>query len=168
MGLNKGVTVVEGDLFESECQTLTNAINIVGVMGGGIAKAFADRHPIMLADYKKRCAAKEVVMGKPYLFNDYVLDEAGETVEKNVLNFPTMIYPGSNGDLPMIDKGLGYLAKHCEEWGITSLALPALGCGIGRLSFSQVETAIRINLGHLDIPVELYAPHAPPVANDRK
>ena len=148
------VKTVEGNLFESEAQTITNAINCVGVMGGGIAGEFAQRFPAMVAEYGKLCHERKVKMGQPYLWKN----EDG----KDVLNFPTMYYPGMKASLPMIDRGLAYLAGNYEGWGIESVAMPALGCGIGRLRFSQVETAVKVHFADLSLPVELYAPHAPP------
>lgn len=46
---------VEQDIFESPAQVIVNAVNIVGVMGKGIAKRFKDVYPQMYKEYKKHC-----------------------------------------------------------------------------------------------------------------
>jgi uncharacterized protein YwgA len=61
-----------------------------------------------------------------------------------------------------IVKGLKYLLVHYKEWGITSLAVPPLGCGQGQLEWKIVGPTLYRYLNELDIPVELYAPHGTP------
>ena len=146
------VTIRSGDLFASEMQTLVNAVNTVGVMGGGIALAFKHRFPEMFADYVRRCAAREFKMGEPYVF-------AGEpTSDKWVLNFPTIGDDFAGTRIAGIRDGLDYLRRHYREWGITSLAVPALGAGIGGLDWNEVRPVLLDGLSALDIPVELYEP----------
>jgi len=53
---------------------------------------------------------------------------------------------------------LEFLEKHFREWGITSLAVPPLGCGQGGLEWRVVGPTLYRHLSHLEIPVELYAP----------
>jgi len=43
----KMINFVKGDLFESDCEVLVNAVNPIGMMGGGIARQFAIRYPEM-------------------------------------------------------------------------------------------------------------------------
>lgn len=142
--------IVHGDLFESEMQTLTNAVNCIGVMGAGIALGFANRFPKMLRDYEEKCAFDEVKLDEPYCF-----DEG----EKKILNFPTMYYPGEEADLDQILRGFDHVVDYFEEWGITSIAIPALGCGIGGLLFDDIKEPIIEYLEEMDIPAELYAPN---------
>lgn len=144
------VHVVTGDLFASHAQTLVNAVNYVGVMGKGIALEFKVRFPDMFADYAKRCKAGEVEIGRPYLFQC--------TPTLWILNFPTKRHWRDASHLSDIEVGLTYLESHYCEWGITSLAVPALGCGYGRLEWGVISQTLKQHLSLLDIPVELYAP----------
>lgn len=50
------------------------------------------------------------------------------------------------------------------EWGITSLAVPPLGCGQGKLDWHIVGPTLYRHLQGLDIPVELYGPYGTPAA----
>ena len=44
------VSVIRGDLFGSNAQTLVNTVNCVGVMGKGVALQFKKRFPDMFAE----------------------------------------------------------------------------------------------------------------------
>jgi len=148
------VKVLIGDIFESRAQTLVNTINTVGVMGKGIALGFRQHFPDMYEDYVRRCAKREVRLGRPYLFR--------RMTPPNILNFPTKEHWRSVSRLEDIVKGLDYLQAHVHEWNVTSLAVPPLGCGEGRLEWRVVGPTLYRHLTRLGIPVELYAPFGTP------
>lgn len=148
------IKIVHGDLFDSEMKTLTNAINCVGVMGAGIALAFAKRYPAMLKEYEELCAKDEVRVDEPYLWPNP--DPEGH----NVLNFPTMYYPGEEAHLGQILRAFDHVIAKKDEWDLGSLAVPALGCGIGGLLFDDIKDPISEKLKQLEIPVEIYPPYA--------
>lgn len=143
--------VLEGDLFSSKCQTWVNTVNTVGIMGKGVALEFRNRFPDMYKDYRERCERGEVVLGKPYLYK--------RLIPPWILNFPTKRHWRSMSNLADIVAGMEYLRRHYEEWGITSMAVPPLGCGQGQLEWGLVGPTMYKHLNELDIPVELYAPH---------
>jgi O-acetyl-ADP-ribose deacetylase (regulator of RNase III)/uncharacterized protein YwgA len=147
--------VVMGDLFESKAQTIVNTVNCVGIMGKGIALEFKKRFPDMFRDYVKRCEAKQVRLGKPYLFK--------RLFPPWVLNFPTKNHWRSVAHLQDIVEGLRYVKQHYQEWGITSMALPSLGCGNGQLEWRVVGPTLYRHLIEFDIPIELYAPFGTPL-----
>lgn len=148
------ITPKVGDMFKSSAQTLVNTVNCVGIMGKGIAFEFKNRFPEMYEDYEKRCNAREVKLGEPYLFK-------GERPPW-VLNFPTKDHWRSVSRLSDIVRGLEYLLSHYKDWGITSLAVPPLGGGQGQLDWKVVGPTLFQYLSRMDIPVELYAPHGTP------
>jgi O-acetyl-ADP-ribose deacetylase (regulator of RNase III)/uncharacterized protein YwgA len=145
------VTTKMGDMFASDAQTLVNTVNCVGVMGKGVALAFKDRFPDMFQEYVRLCDAQKVHLGKPYVYKQL----AGPWV----LNFPTKDHWRSVSRVTDIVEGLVYLERHYREWGITSLAVPPLGCGQGGLEWRVVGPTLYRHLSHLQVPVELYAPH---------
>jgi O-acetyl-ADP-ribose deacetylase (regulator of RNase III) len=147
------------DIFESDCDALVNATNTQGVMGGGIAKGFADRFPEMLADYKRACRVGEHTIGRCHYFPEG---------DKVIVNFPTMTYPGQRAHLEDIEAGLLDLRvalailsdPELANPTISSIAIPGLGCGIGRLEWDDVEKLIRKYLGDIEgLRVELYPPN---------
>jgi O-acetyl-ADP-ribose deacetylase (regulator of RNase III)/uncharacterized protein YwgA len=148
------VKILIGDLFSSKAQTLVNTVNCVGVMGKGVALEFKKRFPEMFKDYEQRCKRREVKLGRPYIYKSLV--------PPWVLNFPTKDDWRSVANLQAIIEGLKYLLQHYKEWGITSLAVPPLGCGQGQLEWRVVGPTLYRYLGKIDIPVELYAPYGTP------
>ena len=144
------VTFVKGDIFKSPAQVLTNTVNCVGVMGKGVALEFKNRYPQMFGDYKSKCDHGKVKPGQPYLWED---DSA------QVLNFPTKRNWRDNSLLKDVEDGLKYLAGSYEQMGIQSIAMPALGCGLGGLKWSEVQPLIVKHLGALpDLDVYVYEP----------
>ncbi len=148
------IKVLIGDLFTSKAQTIVNTVNCVGIMGKGIALQFKKRFPDMYRDYEERCRRKEVKLGRPYLYKTML--------PPYILNFPTKDHWRSVTNLADIERGLQYLHNHYKEWGITSMAVPPLGCGEGQLEWRIVGPTLYRFLSRMDIPVELYAPYGTP------
>jgi O-acetyl-ADP-ribose deacetylase (regulator of RNase III)/uncharacterized protein YwgA len=148
------IVVRVGDLLQSKAQTLVNTVNTVGVMGKGIALAFKRRFPEMFQDYAARCARGEVRLGEPY---PYFLPN-----DRIIINFPTKDHWRSVSRLDAIVAGLDVLEANYKRWGVTSIAVPPLGCGNGQLEWRVVGPTLHRHLSRLDIPVELYAPHGTP------
>jgi O-acetyl-ADP-ribose deacetylase (regulator of RNase III) len=151
---NKNTTIQvidHGDLFESGMQTLVNPINCQRTMGKGLALTFKQRFPRMFNHYSERCNQKLVKLGEPYLWK--------ERTNLYILNFPTKDDWREKSNLEEICKGLDYLAEHAKQWGITSLAIPALGCGLGGLDAEQVVPVMEAHLKVLQesgITIKIY------------
>lgn len=141
--------IKDGNIFESKCQTIVNAINCIGIMGKGIALKFKQEYPEMYNDYKQKCYKKQVKLGVPYLYkvND----------NKFILNFPTKYHWKDNSNLNDIENGIKYMIDNKEEFNFQSISIPALGCGLGSLKFDDVKD-ILMKLKVLDIPIEIYYP----------
>lgn len=142
------ITYKTGNIFNSSAQVITNTVNCVGVMGKGLALAYKKQFPEMFEDYKARCSENMVKPGVPYLWeNDSV----------QILNFPTKRHWKQNSLLNDIEMGLKYLSKNYRDMGISSLALPPLGCGLGGLNWADVKNLINKYLGPLeDLDVYVY------------
>ncbi len=142
--------IISGDIFASEIQTLVNPVNCVGVMGKGLALNFKKRFPEMFTDYVQRCQRQEVELGYPYLYLS--------STSPHILNFPTKNHWRSKSKLSAIESGLIHLVDNYEQWGITSLAVPALGCGLGQLNWEDVKLLLEQYLESITIPVILFEP----------
>jgi O-acetyl-ADP-ribose deacetylase (regulator of RNase III) len=143
-----------GDLFASGARTLVNPVNTAGVMGAGLAAEFRRRFPDLAADYRRRCAAGQLRLGQPYLYRT----AAGV----QVINFPTKGHWRAPSRLVGLDQGLAYLAAHADQWQLGSLAVPALGAGLGGLAWEQVGPLLYRHLHDHGVPVLLYAPPGTP------
>jgi O-acetyl-ADP-ribose deacetylase (regulator of RNase III) len=140
-----------GDILQSKAQTLVNTVNCVGIMGKGIALEFKKRFPEMFQDYVERCGQKDVKPGVPYLYKTLLAPQ--------IVNFPTKDHWKSVSRISDIERGLQTLLSEYKRWGITSLAIPPLGCGNGQLEWKAVGPLIYRYAIQIAIPVELYAPY---------
>lgn len=148
------VKLMKGDVLRSQAQAIVNTVNCAGIMGKGVALAFKRKYPEMYRDYVDRCYNREVEIGKPYAY---------KAEDHIVVNFPTKQHWRSVSRLSDIETGLRHLRAHLSEWGITSIALPPLGCGNGQLDWSVVGPTLHKHLSTFGIPVELYVPHEVPL-----
>jgi O-acetyl-ADP-ribose deacetylase (regulator of RNase III) len=62
--------VKKGDIFESDCEAITNAVNCIGVMGAGLALQFKKKFPAMFKEYKKLCNSKHLRPGSMYIWKN--------------------------------------------------------------------------------------------------
>jgi len=161
-------SVADGDMFFSLAQTLTVSVNTVGIMGKGVASRAKYQFPDVYVYYQDVCRSHKLKIGKPVLYKreasfDYELADEPSTLE-NVnaetwfLLFPTKRHWRDDSRIEDIEAGLQWIVENYKKEGIRSLALPALGCGLGRLDWKDVGPLIRHYLGDLDIPVCVYLP----------
>jgi O-acetyl-ADP-ribose deacetylase (regulator of RNase III) len=148
-----------GDLLKADVDALVNTVNTVGVMGRGIALQFKKAFPANFKAYEKACKKDEVALGTMFVFDNGQL-----TVPRWIVNFPTKGHWRSKSRMADIEQGLDDLARVIEDRGITSIALPPLGCGNGGLDWTEVEPLIRSKLDALPVTVHLFAPEGPPAA----
>jgi O-acetyl-ADP-ribose deacetylase (regulator of RNase III) len=162
------LSLVEGDLFFSQLQTLTISVNTVGVMGKGLASRAKYQFPDVYVVYQDVCRSKQLQMGKPHIYKreSFVDTELASdstwlpnpNSNKWFLLFPTKNHWKENSDMDGIERGLIWLRENYRQEGITSLAIPALGCGLGGLDWRDVGQIMCRNLADLDIPVGVYLP----------
>lgn len=143
------ITYSKGDLFRSSAQCLVNPVNTQGVMGKGLALAFKDRFPKMFAAYTEQCRRGTLIPGKLMLY---------KKEDPWVLIFPTKIQVYRKSELSYIESGLQKFCATYKERGITSIAFPALGCGEGGLSWTDVRPVMEKYLSTVKIPVEVFEP----------
>lgn len=143
-------------MMQSRMQTITNTVNCVGVMGKGVALKFKQAHRANFADYEQRCRRNDVYPGVPYVFP--ADPKRNKPDLELVLNFPTKDHWRNLSRIEWVDNGLQILAAQYRGWGITSLALPPLGCGNEGLQWSQVWPLIEQYLGSLPIDIEVWVP----------
>jgi O-acetyl-ADP-ribose deacetylase (regulator of RNase III) len=125
-----------GDLFAANVDALVNAVNTVGVMGKGLALAFKNEFPDNFAAYKRACDAGQLQPGTVHVF------DRGERSPRWIVNFPTKRHWRDASRLDDIRTGLASLIAEVEARAIASVAMPALGCGLGGLDWNDVRPLI--------------------------
>lgn len=166
--LTQNLFLVEGDMFFSEMQTLTISVNCVGVMGKGLASRAKYQFPDVYVAYQDLCRKRKLKMGKPYLIKretslDYELADEPSSLsnadsDKWFLLFPTKNHWREKSDVAGIEQGLQWIQDNYEDQGIQSLAVPALGCGLGQLEWRDIGPLLCRYLSALDIQVAIYLP----------
>ncbi len=166
--LTQSLIIAEGDMFFSGMQTLTVSVNCVGVMGKGLASRAKYQFPDVYVKYQDLCRGRILRMGKPYLhkrevsFEQQLADEPYSLPNGNnetwFLLFPTKRHWKYKADFVGIEEGLQWLVGNYKKESIRSIALPALGCGLGRLQWSDIGPLMCKYLHNLEIPVRIYLP----------
>lgn len=148
------ITIIKnGDIFSSECQTLVNPINCVGVMGSGLALDFKTLHPNMFNTYKDLCSKNLISIGKLWLYK-YMIDE---DTERCILNFPTKYHYKDSSRYEYIEDGLKKFASTYKDKNIKSIAFPMLGCGLGGLDKDIIlDMMLRYFSKCDDLIIEIY------------
>jgi O-acetyl-ADP-ribose deacetylase (regulator of RNase III) len=137
-----------GDIFTSGMQTLVCPVNCRGAMGAGLALAFKQRYPGLFRGYWSAYEHQSLTTRRPYLFavND----------GQQVLCLATKDDWRQPSRLEYVRTGLQYVRQYYDRLGITSLAVPMLGCGLGGLDYlSEVRPLIHAALHQLPIHVEI-------------
>ena len=172
--LTATLSVVDGDMFFSQMQTLTISVNTVGIMGKGLASRTKYQFPDVYVFYQDLCRKKLLKMGSPYLYKrETSLDKqlAADPLSLPDLNsnkwfllFPTKRHWREDSDREGIEEGLKWLRNNYKAEGIQSLALPALGCGLGKLEWQDIGPLMCHYLADLEIPVAVYLPQEQEIA----
>lgn len=162
------LSLAEGDMFFSNMQTLTVSVNTKGIMGKGLASRTKYQFPDVYVVYQDACRQKTLQMGKPFLykressFDDELADEPGTLEMPNAVKwfllFATKHHWREKSDLAGIEEGLRWVMRNYKQEGIKSLAMPALGCGLGQLAWEDVGPIMCHYLSQLEIPVSIYLP----------
>lgn len=139
------ITYVRTNLFESNAQVLVNPVNVVGVMGKGLASDFKRLYPEMFHSYQKYCDNGDLSIGKLQLF---------KTTNKWILNFPTKQNWRNPSKIEYIEQGLQKFVDNYERLGIQSISFPMLGCGNGGLDWNTVKEVMERYLKKL--PIDIY------------
>lgn len=166
--LTDTLSLVDGDMFFSRWQTITISVNCVGVMGKGIASRAKYQFPDVYVYYQDLCRQRKLRLGRPYLykressFDMEIADEPDSMTRANhetwFLLFATKGHWRQDADKDGIEKGLQWIVKNYEKVGIKSLAIPALGCGLGNLDWAEIGPLMCLELSKLKIPVRIYLP----------
>lgn len=127
----------QGNILDSDCDAIVIPVNTVGVMGKGLALAAAKKWPAMEARYKWWCQHQMLRPGgvrhwhaEPY------------QGPPTIVLFPTKRHWRETSRLDDIALGLMDLADWMASHQVQSIAIPALGCGLGQLAWSNVRPLI--------------------------
>ena len=147
------ITYVQGDIFQSGAEALVNPVNCVGAMGKGLALQFRQRFPANNKEYLEACHAGSLRPGQICAVKN------GARAPQWILNVATKDHWRHPSREEWISSGLANIRRLCQELGIRSVAIPALGAGLGGLPWSWVQQEIERQLEDMqDVTALVYAP----------
>ena len=139
---------IKGNIFNTNCQTLVNTVNCIGVMGKGMALECKLRFPEMFIKYKDSCDKK---LFKPGYLQIY------KNSKPWILNFPTKIHWKDPSKIEYLEEGLKKFQDEYLNKNISSIAFPLLGASLGGLSEELVYETMTKYLEPLkNIDIEIY------------
>ena len=146
------ISFVNGNMFNYPVSAYVNPVNCIGVMGKGLALAFKNKFPKSYVAYRIACRRGQIRLGKVWLHQEG---------PKWVIHFPTKNHWRDSSRLHDVVSGLQSLVSEVESRpDIRSIALPAVGCGLGGLSWESVKPEIEKALADLnDIEIYVFEPH---------
>jgi hypothetical protein len=146
-------------------------------MGKGLASRTKYQFPDVYVTYQDACRQKTLRVDKPFLYKrevhiaEELADEPGSLPangsQKWFLLFATKRHWRDDSRLDDIEAGLHWVKSNYKAQKIKSLAMPALGCGLGGLSWQVVGPLMCHYLAELDIPVRIYLPRETTIPEDQ-
>lgn len=135
-----------GDLLQADAEVLVNPVNCVGIMGRGLALQFKRVWPGNFTAYEAACQRGELRPGR------MLVVETGQLAnQKYIINFPTKQHWRDKSRMEDIDAGLTALVDEIRTRCVQSVAVPALGSGLGGLDWRDVRPRIEAALRALSV-----------------
>ena len=145
---------VHGDILLSSAQAIAHGVSPNDNFAQGLALALREQWPALYKDFRHYCHTAHPKAGEVWVW-------AGAD-GKRIANLLTQEAAYGHGErpgeatLPNVNHALRALARVIESEGLTSIALPRLATGVGRLQWEQVRPLIDEHLGALPVSVYLY------------
>lgn len=124
------IKIIQGDITELKVDAIVNAANNKLVMGGGVAGAIKKKGGKIIEE--------EAVKKGPIKIGEAVSTSAGTLPAKYVIHAATMGMDFQTDEVK-IRSSCASALKEAEKLKISSVAFPALGCGVG--GFPQLAAA---------------------------
>ena len=153
MNKNTIYYITHGSIFERVTEAVVVPVNCYGVMGKGLALKFKNKYPDMYLKYYEACKLRKLFIGQPLVWQN-----KGHAFPEWIICIPTKIHWQSPSDYRYITAGAQAISKVIKRLHITSIGIPALGCGLGGLDFNKVLEIIQNQLYGVEAKIYIYPP----------
>ncbi len=137
---------VDTNLFELNVNALAQGCNVVGTMNAGVAREFRTRYPLMYKEYQSYCRSGNFSPGEVHFY----MSRGGKP---HIINVATQFDTESNAIIEYVEQGLEKIEMHYKDWGIRSLGIPRIGCGLGGLDWKDVSKIVKKIFGTSQLEV---------------
>jgi|SRR3989344_3522913 len=127
---------VQEDLFRLNADALAHGCNTKGIMDAGIAREFKRRYPEMFDEYANYCRSDLFRPREVHFYRE------ADGRKPYIVNIATQITPSSGARIEYVEAGLVNVNSSYKAWGIKSLAMPKIGCGLGGLEWFDVDKIV--------------------------
>jgi len=131
---DKKIIVTTGDITRLEVDAIVNPANSQLIMGGGVAGA------ILRAGGNQ--IQQEALRKAPVPIGKAVATTAGKLKAKYVIHAPTMTQPAMSTSQENVKLATRAALRCAKELGVTSVAFPGMGTGVGGLNLEEAAEAM--------------------------
>jgi O-acetyl-ADP-ribose deacetylase (regulator of RNase III) len=117
------ITVVRGDITQSQAEAVVNPANSRLIMGGGVAGAIRRAGGPTIE--------REALQRAPIRVGEAIATNAGKLAARYVIHAPTMSRPAMSTDLESVEKATSAALRVAKTLGLSSIAIPGMGTGVG-------------------------------------
>lgn len=135
------IEIGQGSILDAQVEAIVNPVNCVGVMGAGLALAIRQQWPRVYEDFRHATTNGLIRIG--YIHSS----STGQDRPRLVMHLPTKLHWRDPSRLEWVEAGMRELVEKAAEMNLRSVAIPALGCGLGGLRWAAVEPVIQDALG---------------------
>ena len=126
--------IQEGNIFKiPQVRNYAHGCNCSGAMGKGIALQFKAKFPEMFEQYKALCKDNKYNVGDVFQY---------QYKDGFVYNLGTQKTWWEKAELEYIEESLHRMLEMAEDDGVTEIAMPAIGAGLGGRSWDDIKPLI--------------------------
>lgn len=144
------IEYIKGDLFSTDITTIIHGCNAQGVMGSGVAKIIREKYPKAYDRYRH----KYEKIGELFLGSNIIVP-CGDRLNdpenfKVIVNAITQTSYGKDGrryvSYDAVAECMNDINRMYEIYGITEVAMPKIGAGLGGGDWNVIEAIIESEL----------------------
>ncbi|HXZ98479.1 MAG TPA: macro domain-containing protein [Candidatus Acidoferrum sp.] len=128
------ITVVRGDITQTQAEAIVNPANSKLIMGGGVAGA--------IRRSGGPAVEREALRRAPIRVGEAIATNAGKLAARYVVHAPTMPLPAMSTDLESVQKATSAALRVAKALGISSIAIPGMGTGVGGVPVNEAAQAM--------------------------
>lgn len=123
------IVIKEGDITDEDVDAIVNPANSLMIMGGGVAGAIKRKGGEEIE--------REAMKSAPVPIGKAIATSAGKLKAKYVIHSPTMERPAMRTSIDKVRKAIIAALSLASNLNLKSIALPALGSGVGGIPIRE-------------------------------